>query len=167
MKTIQSTHTFSVDRETYVDRIFLDEGFQNALHKHLKFKSRELLEREEGGETLRLKMDFVSGEKLPFVARKLWGDNVGWVEDMVYFKSGHRSESEMTPTMLAKQVKIFAEVTLTEPSPGKTKSTTEIQINVKVPVVGGAIAKKMCKDMADNLEESYAYTETYLKKEGL
>lgn len=167
MKTIQSKHTFSTDRKTYVDRIFLNEDFQNALHKHLKFKSRELLERVEDDDTLRLKMDFVSGEKLPFVARKLWGDNVGWVEDMVYFKSAHRCESKMTPTMLAKQVAISAQVTLTEPSPGKTLSTTEIQINVKVPVVGGAIAKKMCKDMASNLEESYAFTEKYLKKEGL
>ncbi|MCA9562732.1 MAG: DUF2505 family protein [Myxococcales bacterium] len=163
---IEFSDDFPISRDTFVSEIFLYEDFANALHAHLGFKKRELLESRDDGDSVFRKIDFVSGEKLPWAARKLWGDYVGWTEELTYYKNDYRTKSVQIPTSMADRVDIQVEIRFEE-IPSGTRRVTHVDVDVRVPVLGKKIASAMAENMRESFKTNVVYVNDYIKKHNL
>jgi len=163
MQNIFVEHIFEIPRDQFVDELFFSEEFNDAAHSHMKFKKREVLERSEDDDQRRMKIEYITSEKLPWVARKLFGhDDVGWIEELVFCKHKRQATITMRGHILADRITSTGVMTFHEHPGGRTRRTFDINVHVAVPAVGRAIEKKMLSDTEKNFGLMAAFTRSWI-----
>lgn len=161
-------HTFDIPRDVFVEQVFFDDAFNEAVHAHMNFRARNVLERSEDDVQRCLTIEYITGEKLPWVARKLFGhDDVGWVEELRFDKAKWQAHITMRPHILADRFSSQGIMSFEALPDGRTHRTFAIDVTVSIPGVGKAIEKKMVADTEKNFATMVAFTEQWIADKGL
>lgn len=165
---IQAVHYFDLPPDRFVELVFFNPEFNVALHDHLDFKSREVIERREDDDTVWQRVEFHTKQKLPWVARKLFGhDDVGWVEEMHFHKAQRKLETRLLPFMFEKRVHSSGVVTFEDDGNGGCKRVYDFDVSISLPAVGKAIAKKMAAETHDGIEKAAEFTRRWIAERRL
>ncbi len=164
MQKIFVEHIFDVPRDTFVQEFFFGEEFNRSAHAHMRFKRRQVLEDHDEERRRAMRIEYVTSEKLPWVARKLFGHaDVGWIEELNYCKRSHQANITMIGHILADRIRSNGVMTFHEHPGGRTRRTFDIDVHVAVPAVGRAIEKKMLGDTRKNFDLMAAFTRCWIR----
>ncbi|MCA9524065.1 MAG: DUF2505 family protein [Myxococcales bacterium] len=159
---------FNVSRATFVFEMFFNDQFNRELHEMLDFKSREILKREEDDEQIRLRIEYMPRRELPTLAKKiLKGGELGYVEDLIYHKSGWYCDTFIKPMTLADRIDCVGVMRFLEDGPSHCLRTYEMNVTVNLPLAGGLIAKQMAKDIEESYKKTARFVGEYIRRHKL
>ena len=159
---------FPVSRPTFVHRIFLDPAYNDALHTHLDFKSREVLEQRETPDGRVLRIRYTPNREIPRAIQKVVGSvDLGYEETLTFDAQAWEARTVLTAYTAADRIFSRGVTRFEALSPTSCRRTLDVEITVKVPVIGGLIARTMARDVRDSYERTRAFTLQYIRDHGL
>lgn len=161
---IQVSDRYEVSRGTYLERLFFDDDYNQALHAHLDFQSRTIRERREDADSLFLRIEYISNQKVPWAVKKVFGDAaLSYVEDFNYDKAAYRLDTHLTPMVMANRIDSKGVMLFLEDGPGRCRRTYTIDVEVRVPVAGRAICERMKADVEASYAKVKAFTDRWIR----
>jgi hypothetical protein len=162
-------HIFNTDIDTYWSKIFFDREYNQRLFVDaLSFPVYEVLElTEEPNGVRRRKVRTEPKADAPAVVTKLIGDSIGYVEEGVFDPAARRWAYKVTTSKLSDKIQIAGSFWVEPRGEHKIERICEIDCNVKIFGVGGAIEGFIEKSTRDTYEKATAFTNKYIAEKGL
>jgi Protein of unknown function (DUF2505) len=161
-------HEMGCDTETYWEKCVLTEEYNRRLFlEALKFLNYELIEQKDTGDTVtrRVKAEPES-RNLPGPIKKVVGDSLGYVEEGSYDRKTKVYTFRSIPGAFPDKVKISGTMRCEPCGEKKVTRITEIQIDVKVFMIGGMIEDRITADMKESYAKAAEFTTAYVKEKG-
>lgn len=161
-------HVFHTDRETYWNQIFFSPEYNARLYSEaLGFKGFETVELtgEPGGVRTRI-MRTEPAAEAPAVVRKLIGDSLTYTETGRFDPATGIWTYEIVTSKLSEKVSIHGRLHA-EPVKDGIERVAEINIEVRVFGVGGAVEKFIEKTTRDSYVKASKFTNDYIREKGL
>jgi hypothetical protein len=160
--------TFSTNEETYWSKAFFDLDYNQELYvKTLRFASYELLERkDEGGGSFSKRTRMEPPLDGPAVVKKLVGDSLSYVEEGRFDAKTRRWKYNMVPSKMADKVTIKGELWV-EPKGDKIERVCTVEVDARIFGVGGIFESFLEKQTRDSYKAVAAFTEDFIKRNGL
>jgi len=169
MAAVNIQHTFNCSEDTFWDRIFFDESFNQHLYKEvLGFSVYKVKSLDDKGDEIQRVIE-VSPKigDLPGPIKKVVGENVSYAEEGIYDKKSRRYRLQIKPNALADKLSIKGEL-FTEPSgPSKCKRIFKADVTCKVFGIGGMIEKRIVADIEKSYDFGAKFTNEYIAEKGL
>ena len=159
---------FNTDTETYWTRIFFDPAYNSALYlEALGFKGFEILELtgEPGGDRMR-RMKTEPKTQAPAVVEKLIGGSITYSEVGHFDAKTGKWTYVITTSKLSDKIKISGTLWVEPRGDKKIERFCEIDIEVKVFGVGGAIEKFVADTTRESYEKTGRFTNAWIAKKG-
>jgi hypothetical protein len=160
---------FETDVDTYWSEMFFDEEYNSRLYREgLGFKDFAVLELtgEKGGPRTR-KMRTEPAADAPAVVRKLIGDSLTYTESGSFDPAKKLWTYTIATSKLADKVHIGGKLWAEPKGPKKLERIAEIEIEVKIFGVGGAVEKFIEKTTRDSYVKATAFTNRFIREKGL
>lgn len=160
---------FETDVDTYWSEMFFDEEYNSRLYREgLGFKDFAVLELtgEKGGPRTR-KMRTEPAADAPAVVRKLIGDSLTYTESGSFDPAKKLWTYTITTSKLSDKVHIGGKLWAEPKGPKKLERIAEIEIEVKIFGVGGAVEKFIEKTTRDSYVKATAFTNRFIREKGL
>jgi len=159
------THEFDCTEDTFWEKVMFSDAFNHALYiETLKFPGWKVLEQKDDGQkiTRKVKIDPpVTG--MPGPVQKALGDKFSYVEEGTYDRATRKYTFKATPSTMADKTTIKG-VLWTEPKgDAKIARHADIQVEVKVFMIGKMIEEKAITDMRNSYETGAKFTNEYVK----
>jgi hypothetical protein len=136
-----------------VAQVANDPDFQKALDDLPNVGERkvsELTEHPDG--TIHRVVRYKLGSQLPAPVVAVLGDNATWDEIGDYDPSSHEWTFEIKPHMLGGRLKCNGRYAFVPDGDDGTKRLVEVELKVKVPLVGGRAEREIKKGLVDTME---------------
>jgi hypothetical protein len=162
-------HTIETDIETFWSKVFFEPEFNRRLFiDHLGFTSYNVLEdRTEANGVRHRRVDCVPKVELPAAARKVFGDNLGFVEVGRYDPAVKRYYVQVLPKTGGDKIKTTTEI-WTEPLGDKRlERIVSVDSSVKIFGIGGLIEGFIEQQTRDSYARGAEYTNRFIKEQGL
>ncbi len=162
---LQIRDTFPVDVETFWSRVFLVEDYQRRNHlEGMGFRSYKLLreDRQPSGHIERVIQ--VDPGSLPGLLQKILGD-VGYTETGRFDPDRRRWTFTIQPAKVGDRIQVRGELWVEETTGGVTRFC-DVEVQVRLPGVGGRVAKAMEAMTRDNQSRSTAFTRRFIEELG-
>ena len=161
-------HVFHTDLDTYWNEIFFSPEYNDRMYNEaLGFKGFSVLDLtgEPGGKRTRtLRMEPTA--EAPAVVRKLIGDSLTYTENGTYDPETRVWTYAITLSKLSDKVTINGRL-WAEPVANGVERFAEINIEVRVFGVGGAVEKFIEKTTRDSYVKASKFTNDYIREKGL
>ncbi|MBX3211644.1 MAG: DUF2505 family protein [Labilithrix sp.] len=162
-------HEIETDEDTFWSKIVFDEGFNKKLYEGaLKFPGWKLLDSKEEGDKIvrRVQVDPPVGD-LPGALKKVIGDRLAYTEEGTFDKKTKRYSFKVTPSTMADKTKVSGELWAEKIGDKKIRRMCRISVEVKVFMVGGMVEDRIMADLRASYDNSTAFTNQYIKENGL
>jgi hypothetical protein len=146
-----------------VEPVLVDPDFVAAMAKLPKLGRPQLLDRTEDGDTVRMRVRYAFvGELSSAVRRVVDPARLTWVQDQTTDRRTHRTRFTILPDHYASLLRCDGESTLRTDGGTGSVRTTDGQIGVSVPLVGGKVERAIVSGL-----EEYAEAEEDLVRDWL
>lgn len=162
-------HELDCTVDTFWDRIFLDDAFNERLHKtHLGFADWKVIEREPTQTGLRRVVQVAPrvGE-LPAALKKVVGDNIRYRERGQYDSAERKYRVEVAPSALGGKLTINGEVTCEPVGEARCRRIFTVRVEAKIFGLGSLLENRIITEMQRSYEQAAAFTNDYLRESGL
>jgi hypothetical protein len=169
MAEVTLRHDIDTDEDTFWSKIVLDPTFNKKMYEGaLKFPRWELLESKEDDAkvTRRVQVDPPVGD-LPAALKKVVGDRLAYVEEGTFDRKAKRYTFKVTPSTMAEKTKVSGELWTEKLGDKKIRRVCRIGVEVKVMFVGSMIEERILADLRSSYDNSTAFTNQYIKENGL
>lgn len=162
-------HEFDCSEDTFWDVCTFSEEFSKKLYMDvLKFPGWKQLEQTDDGTTLsrRIQIDPpLVGVPAPVL--KIVGDKFSYMEIGKFDRKSHRYTFEIKPSTAADKAKTSGVLWTEKLGDKKCARFAEVDVDVKVFLVGSLLEEKILSDLKKSYEETSRYIGEYLKEKGL
>jgi hypothetical protein len=168
MASLVLRHEMDCDADTYWEKCVLTEEYNRRLFlEELKFLKYELIEQKDAGEsvTRRVKAEPESAN-LPGPLKKVVGDSLGYTEEGTYDRKSKVYSFRTTPAAFPDKVKIHGTMRCEPRGEKKVTRITEIQVDVKIFMVGGMVEDRIVADIKHSYAKAAEFTNTFVKEKG-
>ncbi len=163
-------HIFNTEVDTYWNKVFFDQEYNERLYKKegLDFKDFQVLELtgEPGGVRTR-KMLTEPKSDAPAVVRKLIGDSLSYTETGRFDPVKKEWTYNIVTSKLSDKVKIGGKLWVEPKGEHKIERVADIEIEVKIFGVGGAVEKFIEKTTRESYELATNFTNKFIAEKGL
>ena len=162
-------NVFNTDVDTYWDRIFFDSEYNERTYREaLGFKSFALIEQTGGpGERRTRTMRTEPAADAPAVVRKLIGDSFNYTERGSYDPATRIWTYSITTSGMSDKIKIGGRLWVEPKGEKSIERVAEINIEVKIFGVGGAIESFIEKTTRDSYVKATNFTNRFIAEKGL
>src|SRR3954471_7513180 len=141
MKKITVRDAFDVDADRFWRDVFFSRTFLERMYKEALGADQVDFLAEQGdvasGKTRKLR--FSQRVDAPAPVRKLFGETTSMEEDGRFDPASKRWKFRMIPDKMADKIDITGETWLEEKGAGKVERVTELNVGVRIMVVGGLV----------------------------
>lgn len=169
MSAFTLRHEIACDENTYWDKCVLDDEYNKRLYlEALKFQSYELVEQRDEGERVvrKVRAEPRSGN-MPGPIKKAIGDSFGYLEEGTYDRKAKRYAFRTIPAAFPDKVKIQGTMRCETIGPKRVLRVSEIQVDVKVFMIGGMIEERIVGDIKRSFDKAAEFTDIWVKEKGL
>ncbi len=169
MPEVTLRHEIDTDEETFWSKIVFNEEFNKKLYEGaLKFPGWKLVDSKEDDAKIvrRVQVDPPVGD-LPGPVKKVIGDRLAYTEEGTFDKNAKRYTFKVTPSTMAEKTKVSGELWVEKIGDKKIRRLCRISVEVKVFMVGGMVEDRIMQDLRSSYDNSTAYTNQYIKENGL
>jgi hypothetical protein len=162
-------HTIETDTDTFWNKVFFEPEFNRHLFiEHLGFTAYEVLEdRTDPNGVRHRRVDCVPKVELPAAARKVIGDNLGFVEVGRYDPAVKRYYVQVLPKTGGDKIKTTTEI-WTEPLGDKRiERIVSVDSSVKIFGIGTLIEGFIEQQTRDSYARGAEYTNRFIREQGL
>lgn len=157
---------FPVDADTFWHRVFLSEDYQRRNHlEGMGFRSYQLVSAttpDSGAATRTIQVD---PGTLPGVLSKVLG-SVGYTETGAFDPVRQRWSFTIQPAKVGDRIQVRGELWV-EPRPGGVERFCDVDVQVRLPGLGGRVQKAMEAMTRENQDKSTAFTLGFIAEQGL
>jgi hypothetical protein len=168
MSEVTLRHEIETDEDTFWKLVF-DETFNKRMYeRELKFPGWKLLDMKEDDAKIvrRIQVD-PPVKDIPAAVKKVIGDKLGYVEDGSFDKQTKRYAIKITPSAMAEKSKITGELWTEKNGDKKIWRVCRMTVEVKVFMVGGLVEDRIIQDLRSAYDAGAAFTNKYVKEQGL
>jgi len=168
MNLLTLRHEIDCDESTYWEKCVLDDEYNKRFFlEELKFKSYELMERRDEGDTVvrKARAEPNTGS-MPAAMKKAMGDSFGYVEEGTFDRKARRYTFRTIPAAFPDKVKIQGTMRCEAVGPKKIVRISEIQVDVKVFMIGGMIEDRIVDDIKRSYAKAAEFTNAWVKEKG-
>lgn len=159
-------HQFDVSPQTYWEKCFLDEGFNQRLFMEgLGFKAYELVEAKQDGDLLRRKVRTTPKADAPKAVQKLLGGEFSYLEEGVF--DGEKYTFSVIPSVMADRIKIRGEIRAEARGEGKMERVCSMQISIKIFGLGKVVEGFVDDTTRQNYDRGARYIQRFIREQGL
>ena len=169
MPEVTLRHEIDTDEDTFWSKIVFNEEFNKKLYEGaLKFPGWKLVDSKEDDAKIvrRVQVDPPVGD-LPGPVKKVIGDRLAYTEEGTFDKKSKRYTFKVTPSTMADKTKVSGELWVEKIGDKKIRRLCRISVEVKVFMVGGMVEDRIMQDLRNSYDNSTAYTNQYIKENGL
>jgi len=169
MPEITLRHEIDTDEDTFWAKCVFDADFNKKLYiETLKFPQWKLLDSKDDDAKLtrKVQVDPPTGS-MPGPVKKVIGDRLSYVEEGTFDKKSKRYTFKVTPSTLAEKTKVAGEMWVEKVGEKKITRCCKISVEVKVFMVGGMVEDRILADLRDSYDKGTAFTNQYIKDNGL
>lgn len=162
-------NVFHCDAETYWTKVFFDPEYNKGLYTGtLGFKAFEILELtgEPGGDRTR-KMFTEPKSEAPAVVTKLIGGGLSYTETGRFDAKTQKWTYSIATNKLSEKVRIGGTLWVEPRGEKKIERICEVDLEVNVFGVGGAIEKFIADTTRESYEKTAKYTNEFLARKAL
>lgn len=162
-------HVFNTDIDTYWSEIFFSTEYNARLYREaLGFKDFQVLELTgEPGERRTRRMRTEPAADAPAVVKKLIGDSLSYTETGSWDPATKIWTYSIQTSKLSDKVLIGGRLWAESRGAKKLERVAEIEIEVKIFGVGGAVEKFIEKTTRDSYENATRFTNQFIEEKGL
>jgi hypothetical protein len=161
-------HEMNCDADTYWEKCVLAEDYnQRLFYDGLKFKSYELVEQKDLGDTVtrRVKAE-PKPANLPGPIKKAIGESFGYTEEGTYDRKAKVYTFRTIPGGFPDKVKIHGSMRCESIGEKKVTRITEIHVDVKIFMIGGLVEDRIVADIKDSYAKAAEFTNAWVKEKG-
>ncbi|MBW2529174.1 MAG: DUF2505 family protein [Deltaproteobacteria bacterium] len=169
MKELKFDHVFNCDEDTYWDKVFFAEDYNQAMFVDtLKFNRWKLVSSEDGDDKLErvVEVDPPVGD-IPKTVKKVIGDNFGYRELGTFDKKTKRYTVNVKTNVMGDKMRINGEIWLEPAGEKKVRRHAKFNVDVKIFGIGKVVEGLIARDMQSQFEEGSAFTNTWIADKGL
>lgn len=169
MPEVTLRHEIDTDEDTFWSKIVFNEEFNKKLYEGaLKFPGWKLVDSKEDDAKIvrRVQVDPPVGD-LPGPVKKVIGDRLAYTEEGTFDKKTKRYSFKVTPSTMADKTKVSGELWAEKIGDKKIRRMCRISVEVKVFMVGGMVEDRIMQDLRSSYDNSTAYTNQFIKENGL
>ena len=169
MGEVQLRHEVETDEDTYWAKLVFDEAFNKAMYEgHMKFPGWSLLDMKDDDAkiTRKVRVEPPVGD-LPAAVKKVLGDRLSYLEEGTFDKKTKKYTFKVTPSTLADKTKVNGEMWIEKKGDKKVIRHCRIAVEVKVFMVGSMVEERILSDLRDSYEKGSAFTNDYIRQNGL
>jgi hypothetical protein len=169
MADVRIEHVFNCSADTFWDKLFFDDEYNDTLFKQaLEFPVYEKLKEEKSETEVRRAIHVVPKlGPMPGPLKTLVGDGLGYREDGVYDKKTRHYRTVITPNKLAEKITIQGDFWVEPKGDKQCLRIFECSVTAKIFGVGGMLEKRVISDMEASYEKSAKFTNEWIAKKGL
>jgi len=158
---LQIRDTFAVDVDTFWDRVYLSEDYQRRNHlEGMGFRSYRLVSDDRSPDGRVERVIQVDPGNLPGLLQKALGD-VGYTETGRFDPVRRRWTFTIQPAKVGDRIQVTGELWV-EPSEGGVTRFCDVDVRVRLPGIGGRVAKAMEAMTRDNQAKSTTFTRAFI-----
>lgn len=159
---LQLRHHFPVSPARAFEELFGDD-YENAVSADSRLERKVLLDEQRPTGRVR-RIHVVPEQRLPAAVAKVIGaDRFSYVLEERHDRAGNRMDFTVTPDGMADRVSVGGSWAV-KAAPGGCERVVEIDITVRIPVVGGRIEKQIAEDLRDSYESAARFAQRWLKE---
>jgi len=133
-----------------VEAAFVDPDLFAHLHDNADLGRPELLDRVDGGDTVRLRVRFAfTGELAPPLSSLIEPTRITWVEESTLHRRTHRTEFHILADHYPDRLKCAGTVALQPDGDGGTIRVAEGSLDVRIPLVGGKVERAVVESLVE------------------
>lgn len=169
MPEVTMRHEIDTDEDTYWAKCVFDADFNKKMYiDALKFPQWKLLDSKDDDAKIwrKVQVDPPTGH-MPGPVKKVIGDRLSYVEDGTFDKKTKRYAFKVTPSTLADKTTVAGEMWVEKLGDKKIVRHTKISVEVKVFMVGGLVEDRIIADLRSSYDKGTAFTNQYIKENGL
>jgi Protein of unknown function (DUF2505) len=168
MADLTLRHEMNCDTDTYFEKCVLDAEYNRRLfYEELKFKSYELVEQKDVGDTVVRKVKAEpQTANLPAPIKKVIGDSFGYVEEGTYDRKNKVYSFRTIPGGFPDKVKIHGTMRCEPLGDKRVTRITEIHVDVKIFMIGGMVEDRIVADVKQSYAKAAEFTNVWAKEKG-
>jgi hypothetical protein len=162
-------HTIETDIDTFWNKVFFDPDFNRRLFvEQLGFTTYQVLEdRTEPSGVRHRRVECVPKVELPAAARKVLGDNLGFVEVGRYDPAVRRYYVQVLTKTGGDKIKTTTEIWVEPLGDKRCERIVSVENTVKIFGIGTLIEGFIEQQTRDSYARAAEYTNRYLQESGL
>jgi hypothetical protein len=168
MADLTLRHEMNCDAETYWEKcVLVDEYNKRLFSEKLQFKSYELIEQKDLGDTVTRKVKAEpKPANLPGPIKKAIGDSFGYTEEGTYDRKAKKYSFRTIPHGFPDKVKIQGSMRCEAAGDKKVVRITEMHVEVKIFMIGGMVEDRIVADIKDSYAKAAEFTNEWVKEKG-
>ncbi len=169
MAEIRIGHVFNCTADTYWDKLFFNDEYNDRMfHEALEFPKFERVSVDETETEIRRVFNVVPKlGAMPGPIKKVIGDSFGYREDGCFDRKSRVYTLTITPTTMARKLKIGGTITAEPAADGKITRVLNFKVTAKIFGVGGLLERQTINDTKTSYDKAAAFTNAYLAEKGL
>ena len=162
-------HTIETDIDTFWNKVFFEPEFNRRLFtEHLGFTSYQVLEDRTDPDGVRhRRVECVPKVELPAPARKVFGDNLGFVEVGRYDPAVKRYYVQVLPKTGGDKIKTATEIWVEPTGDKRCERIVSVDNSVKIFGIGTLIEGFIEQQTRDSYAKGAEYTNRFIREQGL
>jgi hypothetical protein len=162
-------HTINCSEDTFWDKLFLDDAFNQRLYKQaLKFPGFNQVKTEDTAKEAHRTIEITpSVGELPGAIKKVLGDNMSYTEEGVLDKQSRRYRMQIKPHTLPDKISMKGELWTEPAGPNKLKRIFKAEVTCKVFGIGGMLEKLIISEMEKSYDVAAKFTNEYVAENSL
>ena len=162
-------HTIETDADTYMNKVLFDAELNRRMFLEcLGFTVyRVVEERTEADGVIHRQVECTPKLEVPAPVRKIFGDNLGYMEIGRYDPAVKRYYVQVAPKMGAEKVKTTTEIWAEPLGDKRCERIVSVDNSVKVFGLGTLIEGFIEQQTRDNYAKAAEFTNRYLREKGL
>jgi hypothetical protein len=141
---------------------YFDAALQAEQDRRVDVAERQLLELEDGPDTLRRVCRVVPRRQLPAIIRPFIPGDLSFTETITWRKAEDLIEMRIDPAILGGRVEILATYRVVPVGPGVMRRSFDGRVSAQVRLVGGRIERTVVEDLGRSLTLSASCTQEWL-----
>ena len=159
-----TAHRFPISSQKFI-KLYFDEEYNRYVDKELHIKKREILNRREDEKTIVVEYLVVPERRIPWVLRPLIGEkDISYIEKRVFHKEDYTVSFSITPGFLSGKITCHGRYYIRAAEENCTLREVEVELSVKVPVLGGIAEKFTVKEVKRSFQKSAELVNQYISK---
>jgi hypothetical protein len=161
-------HTFNCSPETFWDKIFFDEEYNQRLFvEALRFESWNVARFEDSGDRIVRVVDATPKIDVPAALKKFAEKGLGYRETSIFDKQTRVLKNTVEPESLKGKLSVGGEIRAEPAGERRCRRIFDLSVEAKVFGVGGMIEKRIISDIQDNYEKAAVFTNAFIAEKGL
>ncbi len=159
-------HRFDISQDTFWERCFLDESFNQKLFREgLGFRAYEVVEARQDGDLFHRRVRTTPEADAPKVVQKLLGGEFSYLEEGVF--DGQKYTFSVVPSVMPDRIKIRGEIRAEPKGENEMERICSMDISIRIFGVGKVVEAFVDETTRENYEKGASFIRQYIKEHSL